>query len=100
MELEKLTDDELELIAGGSIKVREEPAKKAGIYLLKSDGTPGEWGNLWNNGDYYWRGEKIEYYQANRIIEFYKKHGRQPYNLKESEDYYNSQQQKLYHRRW
>ena len=75
------------------MNVREKPAKAAGIYLLKKDGTPGSWGNLWNTGDYYWRGEKINYYQANRIIDFHEKHGRQPNNLKEANDFYEMQQQ-------
>ena len=90
-ELEKLSDEELEKIAGGSWMVYEKPAKAAGIYLLKDDDTPGEWGWLYNTGNYYWRGQKINHFMANRIIEFNKKYGHQPNSVEEAyEDYENS----------
>ena len=80
---EKLTDEQLDGVAGGSLRVREDPAKKAGIYLLNKDGTDGKWGYLWNDGDYYWRENKITAEEANDIIFFMKENDHQPYSLYE-----------------
>ncbi|MBE8949027.1 MAG: hypothetical protein SR3Q1_00280 [Quinella sp. 3Q1] len=84
---EMLIDDELEQVAGGSFRVSEDNAKKAGIYLLKEDGTPGEWGNLWNTGDYYFGEEKITQSAARCIVTFYNSKGRRSYNSTEAVNY-------------
>ncbi len=84
---EMLTEDKLDGVAGGSIWVREGIAKKAGIYLLKEDGTPGKWGNLSNDGDYYFGEEKITQSAAICIINFYNAKGRRPYNSTEAVNY-------------
>jgi len=83
-ELEKLSDDELEQVAGGSMRVTEENAKIAGVKLLKEDGSPGSFGVFWNTGDYYWRGQKIDAENVNDIAHFVKKNGYQPKNTEEA----------------
>ncbi len=83
-DLEKLSDEELEQVAGGSMRVTEENAKIAGVKLLKEDGSPGSFGVFWNTGDYYWRGQKIDADNVNDIAHFVKKNGYQPKNTEEA----------------
>ena len=82
--LELLSDDELEQVAGGSIRVTEENAKIAGVKLLKEDGSPGSFGVFWNTGDYYWRGQKISNQDAWNIDYFTRKKGYQPDNIRQA----------------
>ena len=81
---EMLRDEELDGVAGGSIRVPEELAKKAGLTLVNEDGSPGEFGTFWNTGDYYWRGQKIDADNVNDIAHFVKKNGYQPKNTEEA----------------
>ena len=83
-ELEKLSDDELEQVAGGSLQLTEEDAKKAGLTLKKEDGSPGSFGVFWNTGDYYWRGQKISNQDAWNIDYFTRKKGYQPDNIRQA----------------
>ena len=88
-ELEKLSDEELEGVAGGSWYITEEQAQKAGLTLKKEDGSPGSFGYLWNTGDYYWNGEKLSPSDAYDVIYFVKWNGRQPGSIEEANDYYD-----------
>ncbi|MBR4153400.1 MAG: bacteriocin [Selenomonadaceae bacterium] len=87
-ELEKLTDEELDQVVGGSWYITEEQAKKSGLTLKKEDGSPGSFGYLWNTGDYYWNGEKLSPSDACHVIYFVKCNGRQPSSIKEANEYY------------
>lgn len=86
-ELEKLTDEELDQVAGGSWYITEEQAQKSGLTLKKEDGSPGSFGYLWNTGDYYWNGEKIKWTDARVIEYFVRSNGRQPSSLDEARKY-------------
>ena len=48
---EMLTDEELDGVAGGSWKLTQKEAEKAGITLKKEDGSPGEFTWYYNFGD-------------------------------------------------
>ena len=87
-ELEKLNDDELDQVAGGSAFVTEKEAKQCGLTLKKSDGSPGSFGYLWNTGDYYWKGAKIDDDDAHKIVDFFKKENRLPNDVLEVREYY------------
>ena len=87
-ELEKLTDEELDQVAGGSWFITEKQAKMAGITLKKEDGSPGSFGYLWNTGDYYWNGEKLKRKDAYAVMYFVKWNGRQPNSLEEAKKYF------------
>lgn len=87
-ELEKLSDDELEQVAGGSWRISEEEAKKCGLTLKKEDGSPGSFGYLWNTGDYYWKDKKISDKAAYSISYFVEAKGRQPNSVQEAVECY------------
>ena len=89
---EKLSDSSLSDVSGGSIRIGEDLGKKSGLYLINSDGTPGEWGYLWNSGDYYWRGNKLTNDEAYAITQFYECFGKQPKNVKEAVQFYKKSQ--------
>ena len=90
-ELEQLSDDELEQVAGGSIRVPEELAKKAGLTLVNEDGSPGEFGYFCNTGDYYWRGNKISDEDAHNIIHFVRSNnGKVPNSIEEVNTFRNN----------
>ena len=80
---EIMSDDELDNVAGGSIRVPEELAKKAGLTLVNEDGSPGEFGTFWNTGDYYWRGNKISDEDAHNIIHFIRRKDKVPNSIEE-----------------
>ena len=80
---EIMSDDELDNVAGGSIRVPEELAKKAGLTLVNEDGSPGEFGTFWNTGDYYWRGNKISDEDAHNIIHFIRSKDKVPNSIEE-----------------
>jgi len=83
-ELEKMSDEELEQVAGGSLQLSEEDAKKAGLTLKKEDGSPASFGVFWNTGDYYWRGQKISNQDAWNIDYFTRYKGYQPDSIKQA----------------
>ena len=87
-ELEKLSDEELEGVAGGSWYITEEQAQKAGLTLKKEDGSPGSFGYLWNTGDYYWNGQKISWTDAGYVSNFTEWNGRQPSSIDEAKKYF------------
>ena len=88
IELEKLSDEELDKVAGGSWYISEEDAKKAGIKLLKDNGEPGKFRWYWNEGDYYWKGQKVSPQDAYSIIYFVYTNGYQPRSVDEADDFY------------
>ena len=61
--------------------------KELGIELKNEDGTPGEFGNLWNIGDYYYNGEKIDDTDIARLSDFYNMNGRRAETLDEAYDF-------------
>ena len=89
---EKINDDNLTEISGGSWQLTEFKGKRAGITLRKADGSEGKWGNLWNTGDYYWHGKKLTNYQAYAIASYYDKFGREPSTVKEATEHYKKTQ--------
>jgi hypothetical protein len=62
--------EELEKVAGGSIERPEKHIREAGIDLIKEDGTPGEFGYLWNTGDYYFQGKKLNDKEIDVLIDY------------------------------
>lgn len=89
-ELEKLSDNELEQVAGGSWLLPERKAEKAGITLINDDGTPGSFGYFCNTGNYYWRGKKISDKEAYSIAAFVDHYGYQPEKIEEAVRYYTT----------
>lgn len=88
---EMLSDDELDGVAGGSIWLMQKAAEKAGITLLKEDGSPGKWGYFYNEGDYYWHGFKISDDDAYKIAEYTgRNNGRQPQSLEDVNKFFSS----------
>ena len=63
--------------------------KKAGLTLRKENQEPGSWGYLYNEGDYYWNGQKLSPSEANAIVHYVKDYGFQPKTLQEALDKYN-----------
>ena len=84
----KLGEEQIEQVSGGSWNITEANGKKAGLSLRYDDGTEGEWGYLWNSGDYYWRGQKLSIYEAEAIVTFTNHCGRQPDSVAMAVDYY------------
>ena len=85
----ELNAEELEEVSGGSIFNRESSIRGAGIELWKEYGkVPGEFGYLWNSGDYCFKGQKIDLGDVN-ILEFYRDGtGEVAPSLKEAEKYF------------
>ena len=86
----ELEQEELEQASGGSIFYIESVIRGAGIDLLKEDGTPGEFGYLWNTGDYYFQGQKIDSKDIKALVQFRKNHGAPAPSLKAAWDSYKS----------
>ena len=80
----KLNDEQLDAVSGGSWNITEAEAAMAGLTLRNEDGTTGEFGYLWNSGDYYWNGQKVDPKQADAIVVFCKKYGRRPESVEEA----------------
>jgi hypothetical protein len=89
---EKIADSSMTDVSGGSWMITEDTGKEAGLSLRNPDGTPGEWGYLWNSGDYYWRGNKLTNDEAYAITQFYECFGKQPKNVKEAVQFYKKSQ--------
>ena len=67
--------------------ITEDTGKEAGLSLRNPDGTPGEWGYLWNSGDYYWQGNKVTDNEAAAIVQFYKQFNRRPFTVREAVEF-------------
>ena len=85
---EKVKDETLKEVNGGSWFIKEEEGKAAGLELKNSVGTSGSWGYLYNSGDYYWRGKRITEEEASCIVHFTMEYHRQPESVKEATDKY------------
>ena len=85
-ENKKIESENLENVSGGSMWIREEKAKACGIELLNEDGTPGEWGYLYNTGDYYLNGRKLTQYETARLLDFYEVNGYPAKSVEECEE--------------
>lgn len=72
----KLSNEQIGEVNGGSMFHTEDRMKELGIELRNEDGTPGEFGYLWNTGDYYYNGEKIDDTDIARLGDFYDMNGR------------------------
>ena len=62
--------EDLDKVVGGSIERPEKQIRAAGIDLIKEDGTPGEFGYLWNTGDYYFQGKKLNDEEIDVLIDY------------------------------
>jgi hypothetical protein len=71
----EIKPENLEKVAGGSIARPESRIREAGIDLIKEDGTPGEFGYLWNTGDYYFQGKKLNDEEISVLICYASRHG-------------------------
>ena len=85
---EKLSAEALEGVNGGSMWIPEDDAKNCGIELRNEDGTPGEWGYLWNSGDYYFKGRKLTQNETARLLDFYARTGRPAESVEECMEYW------------
>lgn len=71
-DMKELNTEELEKASGGSIFNRESSILNAGIELWKEYGkVRGEFGNLWNSGDYYFKGKLVDQDQID-ALEYYR----------------------------
>ena len=84
----ELKKEELEQASGGSIFYIESVIRGAGIDLLKEDGTPGEFGYIWNTGDYYFQGKKIDSLDIKALLQYKDNHGAPAPSLQEAWDSY------------
>jgi len=85
-----LEQEELEQASGGSIFNIESVIRGAGIDLLREDGTPGEFGYIWNTGDYYFQGKKIDSKDIKALTQYKQNHGEPAPSLKAAWDSYKS----------
>ena len=89
----KMELDELDAVSGGNIfTMNEDEAKRAGIELIKEDGTPGEFHWYYNTGDYYFDGKKIDYETARDIYNMTIKHINGPWKFRDYEHYLNTKE--------
>ena len=71
-----LTVDEMNMVAGGSIFHKEDDVTAAGIELWEVYGEKrGEFGYIYNTGDYYFKGRKLESSEATALEHYTKKKG-------------------------
>ena len=84
----KIPLDELDAVSGGNIfTMSENEAKRAGIKLIKEDGTPGEFHWYYNTGDYYFDGKKIDYETARDIYNVTVTHICGPWQIRDYDEY-------------
>ena len=71
-----LTVDEMNMVAGGSIFHKEDDVTAAGIELWEVYGEKrGEFGYIYNTGDYYFKGRKLESSEVAALEHYTKKKG-------------------------
>ena len=88
---EKMSLDELDAVSGGNIfTMTEAEANRAGIELIKEDGTPGEF--HWYYRDYYFDGKKIDYETARDIYNMTIKHICGPWKFRDYDHYLNTKE--------
>ena len=87
----ELNTDTLEEVSGGSFVHTEASIREAGIDLLLDDGkTPGEFGYLWNTGDYYFKGKKLKDDDIRALQKYQDHYGQIAPSLDAAWDYYNT----------
>ena len=96
----ELSNSRLENVSGGSWRITEENGRRAGLSLRKEDGSEGEWGYLWNSGDYYWCGRKVTDGEAEAIALFTALKGRQPNSVEEALEFDRLQQSDSWFEIW
>ena len=82
-----INEDGIEKVNGGSWRVPEEKARIIGLELIKEDGVPGEFGYLWNSGDYYFKGKKLSEDELLDLLYFYDVEGHPAETLEQAKDY-------------
>ena len=85
-----MNNKELNDVNGGSWLVTEERAAALGITLRNEDGTPGEFGYLWNTGDYYLGDRKLDSNEVARLTDFYDAHGYAAKSVEEAFEWFRS----------
>ena len=83
----EMKEEQVENVNGGSWRVPEFKAKAIGLELRNPDGSPGEFGFFYNDGDYYFKGEKISDSQLMDLINFYDAKGYAALDLDMAYDY-------------
>jgi hypothetical protein len=64
-------DQEIKNTADGyQWHITEKEAAGAGLALRKDDGSPGEWGHLWNTGQYVFQGKVVTLAEARALLKF------------------------------
>ena len=87
----ELNIDTMEEVTGGSFVHTEASIREAGIDLLLDDGkTPGEFGYLWNTGDYYFKGKKLKDDDIRALQKYQDHYGQIAPSLDAAWDYYNT----------
>ena len=82
-----IDEEKIEQVSGGSWRVPEFKAKAIGLELRNSDGTPGEFGYFWNDGDYYFKGEKLTDGDLMDLINFYDANGYAAMTLEQANNF-------------
>ena len=80
-------EEQIEQVNGGSWRVTEFKAREIGLELRNPDGTPGDFGYFWNDGDYYFKGQKLTDMQVMDLINFYDAKDRPAIDLDEAWEY-------------
>lgn len=86
----KLNIDALNMVAGGSIFHTEAEVTAAGIELWEVYGEKrGEFGYIYNTGDYYFKGRKLESSEVAALEYYAKRKGVAAPSLEEAVQAYN-----------
>jgi len=64
--------------------ITEKEAGGAGLTLCKDNGSPGEWGHLWNTGRYVFQGKVVTLAEARMLLRFSERNNRPARNLDEA----------------
>ncbi len=64
--------------------ITEQEGRQAGLTLQKSDGSPGEWGHMWNVGVYHFLGKAVTLKEAQALLKFALENRRCAENLDEA----------------
>lgn len=64
--------------------ITEKEAARAGMSLRKDDGSPGEWGHMWNIGRYIFQGKAVTLDEARALLKFSEKNKRPARSLCEA----------------
>lgn len=78
------TNEIINTADGHQWHITEQEGLQAGLTLQKSDGSPGEWGHMYNVGIYHFRGKAVTLSQARAILKFAVENHRCAKNLQEA----------------